>query len=205
MGKKTATTRTPVHEIIANRWSPRAFDMHRNLSDTQLVALVEAARWSPSCFNEQPWRFIVCDRSRDEQQWQAVLERLAEKNQRWAKNAPVLIVVSAMEAFSRNGDPNRWAQYDTGAAAVSLSFQAVAMGLAVHQMGGFNEQAMRDHFHIPDDCTVMAVMAIGYQAHESVLDEEFVTPEQAARAREELDSSFYLGHWGNGIAREISG
>jgi nitroreductase len=199
MQQKPATTRVKIHDLIQTRWSPRAFDSGRLVSHDDLLALLEAARWAPSCFNDQPWRFIVCDKASDETGWQNAFATLAEKNRRWAKNAPVLILSVAMENFNHNGQPNRWAMYDTGAASVSLCMQATAMGMCVHQMGGFDAEKAREVFNLPGDCRPMAMMAVGYQAEVDVLDDDFKEAELATRSRVELNERFYAGQWGREI------
>ena len=199
MQQKPATTRVKIHDIIQARWSPRAFDPDRQVSRDDLLALLEAARWAPSCFNDQPWRFIVCDKAADETSWQHAVTTLAEKNRLWAKNAPVLMLAVAMESFNHNGQPNRWAMYDTGAASVSMCLQATALGMCVHQMGGFDAEKAREVFNLPDDCRPMAMMAVGYQAEADVLDDDFKGTEIAARSRAALDERFYAGQWGRGI------
>lgn len=196
MQQKTAVTQVNIHELIAKRWSPRAFDPDKIVSQTDITAVLEAARWAPSCFNDQPWRYVVCDKSRDASAWQNGLEIIAEKNQLWAKNAPVLILAVAMENFNHNGKPNRWAAYDTGAASLSLCLQATALGLIVHQMGGFDADKARQALNLPNDCTPMAMLALGYQAEVDTLAEDFQAAEQAERSRAALDQRFYLGQWG---------
>ncbi len=196
MQHKLATTQVKIHDLIASRWSPRAFDPNKTVSDDDLTALLEAARWAPSCFNDQPWRYIVCNKSADPATWQNALAVIAEKNQLWAKNAPILILSVAMSNFNHNGKPNRWAMYDTGAASLNLCLQANALGLIVHQMGGFDADIARQVFKLPDDCTPMAMMAIGYQAETTQLVEDFHEAEQAERSRAALQQRFYFGEWG---------
>ncbi len=196
MQNKPATTRVKIHDIIEARWSPRAFDSNKPVSHEQLCALLEAARWAPSCFNDQPWRFIVCAKATDESGWQNAFTSLVEKNRLWAKNSPVLILAVAMENFGHNGKPNRWAMYDTGAASACLCLQASAMGLIVHQMGGFDADKTRDLFKLPDDCTPMSMMAVGYQADADTLDDDFKAAELAERVRAPLEERFFWGQWG---------
>ncbi len=199
MQQKPAITRVKIHDIIQARWSPRAFDPDKPVSHDDLLSLLEAARWAPSCFNDQPWRFVVCDKATDETGWQHAVSILAEKNRRWAKNAPVLMLAVAMENFNHNGQANRWAMYDTGAASVSMCLQATALGLCVHQMGGFDAEKAREVFNLPGDCKPMAMMAVGYQAEVDVLDNDFKEAELAARSRAALNERFYAGQWGRGI------
>ena len=200
MQQKPATTCVKIHNLIENRWSPRAFDANKPVSHSDLLALLEAARWTSSCFNDQPWRFVVCDKSTDAQSWEHAFAILAEKNKLWAKNAPVLILSVAMHNFNHNGSPNRWAMYDTGAAVASLTMQATALGLVTHQMGGIDEEKACTVFNLPDDCTPMAMMAVGYQAGVDVLNEAFKTAELAERSRAALQERFYAGQWNKGIS-----
>lgn len=199
MSEKPVPTTAPLHDLIARRWSPRAFDASRPVPRDELMTLLEAARWAPSCFNDQPWRLVVCDRTIDEPAWQRLLQALAEKNQRWARNAPVLILACADSEFDHNGKPNRWGQYDTGAAMMALVFQATAMGLATHQMGGFDVEAARQAVGVPPRYQPMAVMALGYSGDISGLEEGFRAAEAAPRQRAEMSRRFYLGSWGNPV------
>ncbi|OAI17877.1 MULTISPECIES: nitroreductase family protein [Methylomonas] len=195
MSNKPALTSVAIHPLIAQRWSPRAFAPDRPVSAEDLTALLEAARWAPSCFNDQPWRFVVCDKSTHPDAWARALEIINDKNRLWARHAPVLILSVAMANFNHNGQANRWAMYDTGAAALNLCLQAGALGLASHQMGGFDAAAARQAFGLPEHCTPMAMLAIGYQADAEELPEEFRTAELAVRSRAELRQRAYFGHW----------
>jgi nitroreductase len=199
MQQKPAQTQVQIHDIIQARWSPRAFNADKPVSRDNLLALLEAARWAPSCFNDQPWRFVVCDKSSDQAGWQHALSVVSEKNRRWAKNAPVLILSVAMENFNHNGQVNRWAMYDTGAATAGLCLQASALGISVHQMGGFDADKAREVFKLPQDCMPMAMMAVGYQADVDVLDDDFKQAELAQRSRAALSERFYAGQWGRAI------
>ena len=199
MQHKPATTQVKIHDIIEKRWSPRAFDSDKCVNHDDLLALLEAARWAPSCFNDQPWRFVVCNKATDATGWENALASVVEKNRLWARNAPVLILAVAMENFNHNGQPNRWAMYDTGAASANLCLQATALGLIVHQMGGFDAEKAREVFSLPADCKPVAMLAVGYQADVDVLDNDFKEAELAARSRMPLNERFYAGQWGRGI------
>lgn len=192
---KPAITDIPIHELLAARWSPRAFDVTKGVSREQVLALVEAARWAPSCFGDEPWRVIVWDRMRDAASWQKAFDCLTESNQAWVKNTPLLIAVGADSQFRHNGKDNRWAQYDSGAAALSLCLQAVALGLAAHQMGGFDAQKLRGAFGIPEHITLMSMIAIGHQAAPDVLTGEVREREIAPRKRRPLGEVFFEGGW----------
>ncbi|MDD4914499.1 MAG: nitroreductase family protein [Methylococcales bacterium] len=198
MQTKPAITRTKIHDLLASRWSPRAFNADLPVSQADIIALLEAARWAPSCFNDQPWRFIVCNKTTDATAWQNAFGLLAEKNKLWAKNAPLLVLSAAMANFNHNSQPNRWAMYDTGAAALSLCLQANALGLICHQMGGFDAARARQVFGLPEDCTPMAMIAVGYQAEAATLNQDFQDAEQGPRSRAELPDRFYFGNWGMG-------
>ncbi len=197
---KPATPSTPIHDLITQRWSPRAFDANKQISRSQVLALLEAARWAPSCFGNEPWRYIVWDRARDPASWQKAFDCLAESNQAWVKNTPLLIVAGADPHFRHNGKDNRWAQYDTGAASMSICLQAVALGLAAHQMGGFDAQKLHHAFAIPDNITLIAMIAVGYQAAPDILEGEVRESETAPRKRQPLGSVFFEGAWGKAIA-----
>ncbi|MEN6584857.1 MAG: nitroreductase family protein [Sulfuricella sp.] len=199
MQHKPAITAVPVHDIITRRWSCRAFDAAKPVSRDQIVALMEAARWAPSCFGDEPWRFIVWDKNTDAAAWNKAFDCLGEWNQNWVKNAPLLILVTANSVFSKNGKPNTWGQYDSGAAAENLCLQAVAMGLMAHQMGGFDPDKARKVFGIPEQFSCMAMIAVGYQDEETVLDEELKALEVACRARSAMGEHFFEGAWGNAI------
>lgn len=199
MQTKTAATSVTIHDIIANRWSPRAIEPNKPVQREDLLALLEAARWASSCFNDQPWRFIVCDKGTDAASWETAFGILVEKNRLWAQNAPVLILAVSVNHFNHNGSPNRWAQYDTGAASAGLALQATALGLVVHQMGGYDAEQARAVFKLPENCTPMAMMAVGYQAEADILDEGFKAAEVAQRTRASLGERFYAGTWGIGV------
>lgn len=195
MTDKKAKTRTAINELIAERWSPRAFDPERAIDEDKIIALMEAARWSPSCFNEQPWRYIFCYKRSNEDAWQKALSCLTEKNQLWAKNAPLLILACAYNLFGHNSKQNRWAMYDTGAASENICLQATSMGMYAHQMGGFDIQLAMQQFSIPENVMPMAMIAAGYMGDLSKLDRVFVDSETGGRERKPLDQLFFNGSW----------
>lgn len=197
--QKPAITSVAIQETIANRWSPRAFDASKSVSQEQIIALLEAARWAPSCFGDEPWRFIVWNKGIDESAWQRAFDCLVPNNQTWVKAAPVLMLVCANTLFGHNQTPNRWGQYDTGAAAENLCLQASSMGLVVHQMGGFNADKARETFAIPDQYTPMAMLAVGYEGDANNLPDELKTRELAERKRKPLGELFFTNTWGTPI------
>jgi len=199
MSEKNAITAVPVDPLIARRWSPRAFVAGRAVEREQRLALLEAARWAPSCFGDQPWRFVVCDRFDDAEAWQGLHDCLVEFNQQWAKNAPLLILATAVPNFSHNDEPNRWHQYDVGAASENLCLQAAALGLAAHQMGGFDADRARARFGIPPEVDLLAVIAVGHPGAPDELAEELRGAEQEPRSRAPLGERFFRGGWGSPV------
>ncbi len=197
--QKPATTQAPIHDVIANRWSPRAYDANKAVSQTQIISLLEAARWAPSCFGDEPWRFIVWDKNQDVAAWEKAFDCIVPGNQTWAKDAPVLILICADTLFSHNQKLNRWANYDTGAAAVSLCLQATSMGLVTHQMGGFDGEKARAAFSIPDQIDMMSMLAVGYATDADTLSDELKERELAPRKRRPLAELFYEGVWNQPI------
>ncbi len=197
MQERKAITSVPINELAARRWSPRALDAKRGVTPTQVTALIEAARWAPSCFGAEPWRFLIWNRAADPAGWQQAFDCLSDNNRKWAGKAPLLLLACAGATFEHNGQPNRWSQYDTGMAALSLSLEAVAQGLVVHQMGGFDIAKARTAFAIPGDFMPMAMIAVGYQAApETIEDEETRQKELKARGRKPVAERFYGGSWG---------
>ena len=199
---RIAVTRVPIHEVLAKRWSPRAYDVNRGVSREQLAALLEAARWAPSCNGDEPYRYLIFDRKRDPEGWQKAFDCLSENNRKWVKNVPMLLLSCAGSIFEHNGKPNRYGPHDTGAASVCMALQGAAMGLAVHQMGGYDAQKARAAFGIPEEYTPMAMIAVGYQASPDVLDEETKAKELKPRSRKPLETHFFEGGWGKGINLE---
>ncbi len=192
---RPAVVRVPIHELVAQRWSPRAFDAARRVERHDLLALLEAARWAPSCYGDEPWRYLVWDRARDARRWARALDCLSENNQRWAGHAPLLLASLADGKFRRDDRPNRWGQHDTGAASENLCLQAVASGLMAHQMGGFDAERLRGRFQIPERYTCMAMIAVGYQADPATLPVDLQAGERAPRNRRPLQELCFEGDW----------
>jgi nitroreductase len=177
--RKTASTTVPVHPLLAERWSPRGFDRHHQISDDQITGLLEAARWAPSAGNSQPWRFLVTRRG--EHSHSQLFAALAPGNQAWANAASALILVAARTAA--DGTPQPWALYDTGQAVASLVTQAQAQGLAVHQIGGFDSDAVRAELAFDPDLTPVVVLAVGRADPNAGLPSHLATREAAPRTR----------------------
>jgi nitroreductase len=175
-----------LHQLIRDRWSPRAF-LDKPIEPEKLRNLFEAARWAPSCFNEQPWRFVMATKAEPDK-FQKMLGLLMEKNQQWATTAYLLGFSAARKTFTHNGVPNRFGLHDAGAAAANLAIEATALGLHAHFMGGFDAQRARTEFHVPDEFDIGAAFAVGY------IDEELVKP--GSRTRKGLEELVFEGDWG---------
>ena len=160
--------RQPVEPLIYRRWSPRAMS-GESLEEHEIDALFEAARWAPSCFNEQPWRFLFA--RRDTPSWQTFFSLLVEGNQRWASNAALLVVVVSRRNFERNEKVSRTHSFDAGAAWQCLALQGTALGLVVHGMAGFDYEGARIHLEVPDSYRVEAMIAVGRPGRLEDLDE----------------------------------
>ncbi len=200
MSRRRLNVQAPVHDLIAARWSTRAFDAGRPVEADKLAACLEAARWAPSCYNDQPWRFLVTDRFHDRAPWERLLACLSPGNRAWACRAPVLLLACAAGSFGRDGRPNRWGAYDTGQAVMSLCLQATALALATHQMGGFDADRVREAFAVPADFEPMSVIALGYPtAVETLGDEGLVQREQTPRQRKPLADVAFRDAWGGGF------
>lgn len=192
---KPAVTQQAIHEVIADRWSGRAYDASKSISDEQVISLLEAARWAPSCFGDQPWRYVVCNKTQNLSAWQAAYDCLVPGNQSWAVNAPLLLLICADTLFSHNDKPNKWGAYDTGAATENLCLQATALGLMAHQMGGFDADKARATFKVPERYQILPMVAVGYQAAVESLSGEVKERELAERSRKPLEQLFFNGQW----------
>jgi len=189
-----------VHELIRERWSPRAFSA-APVSRERLNVLLEAARWAPSSMNEQPWRFVLANRRADPEGHARIGSTLVPFNAAWALRAPVLMVVAAKTAFTHNAAPNASAFYDTGQAVALLTLQATALGLAVHQMGGFDRDRARLLLSIPEGYEPVAALALGYPGDPADLSPELRARETAPRARRPSTEWAYGGRWGAPMPR----
>ncbi len=192
--KNHASTDHPVHDLIRERWSPRAFS-DKPIPAEALRSLFEAARWTPSSSNEQPWAFLVATKD-DHNTHAKLLSTLVEFNQTWAKHAPVLGIAVSELAFAHNGHPNRNAFYDTGAAMAHLTTEATARGLFVHQMAGFDAHKAIDLFSIPSGWEPIAAFTIGYPGDPQSLPENLRERELAPRKRKPLAEFVMSGSWG---------
>jgi nitroreductase len=190
---KQAPAVNGVLPAVLGRWSARSF-ADRDVHPADLRKIFEAARWTASSYNEQPWRFLVG--LRNSLTHKKIFSTLIGINQSWAGAAPVLILGVASTKFSHNGTDNRNALYDLGAASSYLTLQAAALGMTTHQMAGYDQAAARQAFEIPDSYALGAVIALGYQGEPSALaHQELITLETTPRARKPLNE-FVLSSWG---------
>ena len=180
--RKPAPTDHPVHELISERWSPRAFG-EAAVGDSELGSLFEAARWASSCFNEQPWMYVWARRGTPA--FDGLLSALVEANQAWAQHASVLIFGVARTAFRRNGKPNGWAQYDLGQATAQLVLQGTALGLVAHQMAGFDPGRAAEVMGLVEGEQPLVAVALGWPTDDlGKLVEPLADRETAPRARQ---------------------
>jgi len=190
---KEAKTDYPVHELLANRWSPLSF-ADEPVTDAELHSLLEAARWSASSFNEQPWSFLVA-RKADAEAHARMVACLVDGNQVWAKGAPLLMISVAKVRFARNDKPNRHAWHDVGAAAASLALQATAMDLYVHQMAGIHVDRTREAYGVPEGYEPVAALAVGRLGSVEALPENLASRETAPRTRKPQSDFVFFDAW----------
>jgi nitroreductase len=193
---KTAKADHPISELIAKRWSARAFST-RPVEREKLLSILEAARWAPSSRNEQPWRYIVFtnDNADKLKKAQSVLKDLNN----YAKRAPVLICAITKKTYSDHGNYNRLHFHDLGAANENMFLEAFNQGLIMHEMGGFDVQKAREVFNIPDDFEAGIMIAIGYQDVHQVLPESLRQKAHLPRERKPLSEIVFLEELGNSI------
>ena len=192
---KDASPDHAVHEFISTRWSPYAFS-RRLIPREDLLSIFEAARWAPSSFNEQPWRYVVASRDRAED-FDKVLSCLLEGNQAWAREVPVLALGCISTTFSRNGRPNRVAQHDLGLASASLTFEATSRGVYVHQMAGIVPAKAREVVAIPDGFEAVTGLALGYRAAPGTGAQELQARDGHPRRRRPVNEFVFGTNWGD--------
>lgn len=176
MLEKPAETAVPLHDLLANRWSPRAFT-DRPVEPEKLLAVMEAGRWAASSNNGQPWAFIVANKG-NPSAFKAMLDCLMDGNQSWAVLAPVLILTFVEPIWPGQDRANVTAMHDVGIATAMMSVQAEALGLRTHHMGGIHRDKIRDVYAVPPTFEPVSAIAVGYQGAEALL------PEEKDRARE---------------------
>lgn len=194
--ERSAPVDVPVHHLVRDRWSPRAFRPDP-VDGEDLARLFEAARWAPSNGNAQPWRYLVTYAG--EPSHAHLLGTLTQRNQQWAGAAPVLVAAYAVTDFPPKGDkparPNPTARHDLGLANATLALQATALGLHVHFMGGFDTDALVAAFPPPPDTVPVTVFAVGYGGEPGLLPEGLATRETAPRSRRRREDFVVVDGW----------
>lgn len=168
----------------------------KHVEKKKLIAILEAARWSPSAFNGQPWSFLVATQD-NPAEFERMLACLADANQEWARHAPVLMISIAAMKSEVNGQPNRYAFHDVGQAAAHLTIQAMSEGLWVHQMAGIHVAKVRETYQIPEAFEPVAAIAVGYATTPEDLNDKLQKRHAAPRSRKPLDSFVFSGTWGH--------
>lgn len=191
--KKPAQTNHQIHDLLTHRWSPRAFS-DCMVEEKKILALLEAARWAPSSYNEQPWSFIVASKDNPKEH-ERLLHCLSEGNIRWARFAPILMISVAKLIFERNGKRNRHAFHDVGLAVGNLVVQARHLELHVHQMAGIHVDKIRETYKIPETHEPVAGIAIGYYGELDQLTEDLRKHELSERTRKPLEQFVFSGYW----------
>lgn len=182
-----------LHGPLAERWSPRAF-APEPVGAEDLAALFEAARWAPSCFNEQPWRFLVATKE-DEEGFARLLGTLVDANREWAKDAPVIGIGCAAKNFARGGKPNAHARHDLGQAMAMLSIEAATRGLAVHQMAGFDAEAAAKDCGLPEGVEAVTAFVLGRVGDPDSLPKKLAERERAPRERKPRSELVHGSRW----------
>jgi nitroreductase len=191
--EKPAPAQYPIHDLIRSRWSPRAFSP-QPVSEETLHTLFEAARWAPSSMNAQPWNFLYATPTGQPQAHASLAETLNANNRRWAPTAPLLVLVLA-KTEREPGKPNAYAAYDTAQAVTLMTIQATALGIRVHQMGGFDANLARERFAIPPEYQPLVILAAGYPGEVEELPEDLRERELSARERKNQADFVYVGEW----------
>jgi nitroreductase len=189
---KPAETSRPIEGVIRDRWSPRAFTEQPVTMD-QLLAVLEAGRWTASSNNVQPWRFIVATREDEAAHAKAVTG--FGRNGRWAKLAPVLMFVLSRKTNDA-GQPHMHSWYDAGAAGTTMMLQATAMGLVMHTAGGIDRDFIRANYGVPDDCEICTGIALGYQGGPELLPDDLAEREKQPRTRKPLSEIVFGDAYG---------
>ena len=190
---KIARPDYPIQALLTRRWSPYGF-ADRDIAIDDLRALFEAARWAPSSYNEQPWRFIIARRS-DRQAFQRLLNCLWDANQAWARHAPVLALGIVKRELTQTGAANAAAEHDLGLAVANLSLEATARGLSVHQMIGIDPDRVRNSFAVPEDYKPLTALALGYAGEPPELALEVLQRDRSALSRKPLAEIVFAGAW----------
>ena len=183
-----------LNSLLKRRWSPTIFD-DRPLSPEHLGSLFEAARWSASCFNEQPWNFVVAARHSQPEAFHAFVSCLDPGNALWAQHAPLLMFSVAQLNFNKTGKVNPYAFYDSGQALAHLSIQAVELNIFVHQMAGFDRAKAKDTTKVPGTHEVVCAIAMGYGVLESAVPAAALPKETSPRIRKLVGEFLHEGRF----------
>ncbi len=195
--EKSAKTIHNIHPILKKRWSPRAFTS-KAVEKEKISRIFEAARWSPSAFNEQPWRFILGQKG--SQTWNKIFNTLVEFNQAWAKNADILVITVGRKTLTDSNKPNGSFHYDVGQSVAHLTFQVMHEGLHMHQMGGFSKEKAFSAFNIPEEYEPLTVLAIGYIGEPEILEGNFIKMEKSPRERKPFNDILFEDNFGQALA-----
>jgi nitroreductase len=195
---RTAPAAHPIAPLLASRWSPRSY-LDREVPEEMLRRLLEAARWAPSCYNAQPWHYVIARRHREPEAFAALLDCLSSGNRTWCARAPVLMISVARMDFPQNGSPNRHAWHDLGAASTLLALEAAALGLQAHQMAGFDAAKARAACAVPEGYEPVAAIALGHPGSPDALAEPYRTRETSPRIRRPIEEFGFLGRWGEAL------
>jgi len=179
---RNADIQHDINELIAKRWSPRAFDTRKAVTPAQVRQLFEAARWAPSSYNAQPWQYAYAHRE-DDTAFQHLLDTLMPGNQEWAKDAAVLIAGLTQVYDPEKDRKNGKAEYDLGAANYALTMQATEMGLFVHQMGGFHPNKVSALLDLPEHIKPVVMLAVGHLGNKEDLPAHLAEREVGRKER----------------------
>ncbi len=189
---KTVQTPLPLLDAIKQRWSPVAFS-GKPIEQEKIMTIFEAARWAPSSFNEQPWRYIYA--TKDDQEGRRALESLLSEGNSWAKNAYLLLISFAKKTFVKNGKENRHAMHDVGCATGYIALQLPTLGLAGHQMAGFAFEKANGILGVPDDFIPGSMMAVGYPGDIEELPPDLQARQESPRTRRDAGDFAFRGKW----------
>ncbi|MBU0560581.1 MAG: nitroreductase family protein [Bacteroidetes bacterium] len=179
-------------DILKKRWSPRSFS-NKNISDESLQRIFEAARWAPSCFNEQPWNFIYFRRGSES--YNKLAAAIMDGNKPWSINAPVLVLTVARNSFERNGKSNNYAMHDLGMAVFSLTLQALSEDIYLHQLAGFDAKMTSEIFRIDDNFSPATVLAMGYLGDPEALPDSLKPSEKKRTGRKPISEFVFMNSW----------
>ena len=193
------TADNPIHKLFLKRWSPRAMS-GEVIDDQKIKSIFEAARWAPSSYNEQPWRYIIARKEQPEK-FNKLVSCLEDSNQVWAQHASVLALAFARTTFERNGKVNKAAFHDLGAAASFMSFEATSRGIAVHQIIGLHPNVVNEKYEVPDEYQVLTALAIGYADLSPNTDNVHAERDNTMRSRKKITEFVFRDDWGKALAK----